>query len=387
MKSSALERKSLVCLVTLLAASIPMIFTACAGGLITPANGSQQSSTVKINSVAPDSGPRTGGTAVLINGTNLAPVAQNTPPSVSFGGVAASQITIVSPLQVEVVIPAHVTGTVSVQVTTADGESTTLAGGFTYTSGSAMISGVSPNSGPTAGGTAVTVNGSNFSSGATVSFGGTAAPGVSFVSSTQLKATTPAHAAGAVSVQVTNPDGTSATLANAFTYGSTTLSVNSVSPISGPAEGGTSVTISGSNFQSGMSVSFGGFATSSITVSNSTTIKAITPTHSSGSVTVTVTNPAGQSATLSSGFTFHSVDLVWSAPASTPVPITGYNVYRAMSSGGPFGRLNGSTPISNTSYSDGTVQGATTYYYEVKSVDSNGTESAPEGPAQATTSP
>lgn len=49
-------------------------------------------------------------------------------------------------------------------------------------------------------------------SGATVSFGGTAASGVSFVSSTGLKATTPAHGAGTVSVAVTNPDGGSADL-------------------------------------------------------------------------------------------------------------------------------------------------------------------------------
>jgi hypothetical protein len=80
------------------------------------------------------------------------------------------------------------------------------------------VSGITPNSGPTAGGTSVTVNGSAFVSGATVSIGGTAATNVSFVNSTTITATTPAHAAGTVNVVVTNPDTQSGTLTNGFTF-------------------------------------------------------------------------------------------------------------------------------------------------------------------------
>jgi hypothetical protein len=54
------------------------------------------------------------------------------------------------------------------------------------------VTGISPNSGPTAGGTAVTITGTNFATGATVSFGGTAATNVVVVSSTSITATTPA---------------------------------------------------------------------------------------------------------------------------------------------------------------------------------------------------
>lgn len=387
MELTALERKLPVCAAALLAVIFPLLFVACGGGIVSPGNSQQQSSSVAIKSVVPSSGPPAGGTVVVINGTNFTSTTQSAPPSVSFGGVAATHVAVISAVQVKAVLPAHPAGTVSVEVTTAGGETSTLQAGFTYTTASPTITNVSPNSGATGGGTAVTVNGSNFASGAKISFGGTAASGVSYVSSSQLKATTPAHSAGTVSVQVTNPDGTSTTLANGFTYGSTTFSVSSVSPISGPANGGTAITLSGSNFQSGASVTIGGLAATSVTVSNSTTIQAKTPTHSSGTVEVIVTNPDGQSATLSSGFTFHSVDLAWSAPSSSPVSITGYNIYRAMTSTGPFGKLNGSTPISSTSYSDGSVQGSTTYFYEVRSVDSNGIESAPEGPVQTTTSP
>ena len=69
------------------------------------------------------------------------------------------------------------------------------------------VSSVSPNSGPTAGGTAVTITGTNFAAGATVTFGGTAATNVVVVNSTTITATTPAGSAGAVTVTVTNPEG------------------------------------------------------------------------------------------------------------------------------------------------------------------------------------
>jgi len=386
MQSSALERKSIVCLVTLLAVAIPMIFTAC-GGTITPTSTSQQNSAPTIVSVVPDSGPPAGGQVVTITGSNFTTGTQQTLPSVSFGGVQATHVTVLSSAQLTAMVPAHAAGTVTLEVANPGGGSTALANAFTYASTSLTVSSASPSSGPTAGGTVVTVAGSNFSSGATVSFGGSPASNVSFVSSTQLKATTPAHAAGTVNVVVTNPGGASVTLANAFSYGSSSLTVSSVSPISGPAAGGTTVTISGVNFQTGVSVTFGGFAATSVTLSNSTTIVAVTPEHSSGSVTVAVTNSNGQSATLSSAFKFHSIDLLWNAPSSSPVTIAGYNVYRAISSAGPFGRLNSSTPVTNTSFSDANVQGSTTYYYEVKSVDSKGTESSPEGPVSTTTSP
>jgi hypothetical protein len=55
-----------------------------------------------------------------------------------------------------------------------------------------------------------------------VTFGGTAATGVTVVNSTSITATTPAHAAGAVSVVVTNTDAQSGTLSNGYTYSTST---------------------------------------------------------------------------------------------------------------------------------------------------------------------
>ncbi len=80
-----------------------------------------------------------------------------------------------------------------------------------------VISSVSPGGGSTSGGTSVVISGANFQSGATVTLGGAAA-NVSSVTTTTIQAVTPAHAAGAVAVTVTNPDHQAATLANGFIY-------------------------------------------------------------------------------------------------------------------------------------------------------------------------
>src|SRR6185436_15603729 len=144
-------------------------------------------------------------------------------------------------------------GAVTVAVA-LNGKSGSLANGFTYVvvpTGSR----VSPNNGPTTGGTAVTITGANFVAGATVTFGGTAATNVVVVSGTSITATTPAHAAGAVTVVVT-VNSQSGSLGNGFSY-IASPTVSGVSPSSGSTVGGTAVTISGTNFAAGATVKFG----------------------------------------------------------------------------------------------------------------------------------
>jgi len=80
------------------------------------------------------------------------------------------------------------------------------------------VVGVTPGCGNTAGGTSITINGSNFVNGAMVTIDGVAATNVIFVNSTMLTATTPAGTVGAKTVVVTNPDTQTAPLNNAFTY-------------------------------------------------------------------------------------------------------------------------------------------------------------------------
>jgi len=77
---------------------------------------------------------------------------------------------------------------------------------------------VSPTAGPIAGGTPVTLTGTDFVNGATVLFGAMGATSVTFNSATSLTAVTPAQGVGTVSVTVTNPDTQNSTLNAAFAY-------------------------------------------------------------------------------------------------------------------------------------------------------------------------
>jgi hypothetical protein len=80
------------------------------------------------------------------------------------------------------------------------------------------VASISPDYGSKNGGLAVTITGTGFVSGATVSIGGGIATGVILVSATTLKATTPAGSPGAQNVVVTNPSGVPGTLTSGFTY-------------------------------------------------------------------------------------------------------------------------------------------------------------------------
>ncbi len=253
-----------------------------------------------IASVVPSAGPTSGGTVVTITGTNFQSGA-----TVEFGSAAATDVTVNSATSISATTPAGSAGAVTVTVNSG-GQSATLPGGFTFTTASPpTITSVSPSAGPTAGGTAVTITGTNFLAGATVTFGSAAATGVTVNSATSISATTPAGAAGAVNVTVTNSNEEAATLTGGFTY--TTVpapSITSVSPSSGPVAGGTAVTITGANFQSGATVQFGTAAATGVTFNSATSISATTPAGAAGAVAVTVTNPDHQSATLSGGFAY-----------------------------------------------------------------------------------
>ncbi len=92
---------------------------------------------------------------------------------------------------------------------------------------------------------------------------------------------------------------------NTVETGSPNPTITSISPDNGTAAGGTAVTITGTNFAAGATVSFGGiYATTGVTVVNGTTITCTTPAHSPGLVSVVVTNTSGLQGT-SQGYTYN----------------------------------------------------------------------------------
>ncbi len=181
-----------------------------------------------ITNVAPGTGALAGGTSLTIAGTNFANGATvafvELPSNDVFGtpsSKAAASVTFNSSTQLTATTPSAVNaGAVDVVVMNPDFQTARRASGFTYSPSAPAptVTAVSPNSGSTAGGTAVTITGTGFAATPTVSVGGTGATGVTFVSATTLTATTAAHAAGVVNIVVTNPDAQSGTLTNGYAY-------------------------------------------------------------------------------------------------------------------------------------------------------------------------
>jgi hypothetical protein len=101
--------------------------------------------------------------------------------------------------------------------------------------------GVSPSSGPAAGGTVVTVSGTGFTPGTTVTLDGTPVTTVAVSSPTSLSFTTPAHAAGTVGIVVATLGGT-ATIASAFTF----------TPAATPTYTGAGPTLATTGFNAGL---------------------------------------------------------------------------------------------------------------------------------------
>jgi beta-glucanase (GH16 family) len=180
------------------------------------------------------------------------------------------------------------------------------------------------------------------------------------------------------------------------------LQITSVSPTNGCSSGGTTITISGSNFLTNTTVTVGGVAATSIVFVNTNTLTAITPANSSGPMNVAVSapyiGPSGTTttittivtSTLTNGFSYLSglsfaglssatpgaggATLTWSA-ASGQAPFT-YNVFEASTSGGE----NFGSPILTTNSLSAFITPlsvgsncSTTYYFIVRAVDGCGT--------------
>lgn len=198
---------------------------------------------VTVTSVTPAAGPLAGGTGVSIAGTGLTGAS-----SVMFGSVAATTVIPVSDaLLTAVTPPSAITGPVTVTVTASAGVGS-LPGGFTYSNGP-LVTAVTPSTGGnTQGGTLVTLTGSGFVAGSTVVyFGAGQGTSVNVLTPTSLTVLAPGGT-GTVPVWVV-VNGVPSPQTLTFTYGSSSgVAVTSVAPISGPAAGGTTLTVLGQGF-------------------------------------------------------------------------------------------------------------------------------------------
>jgi IPT/TIG domain len=256
--------------------------------------GSAHAATVPtVAQIVPSNGPAAGGTTVTITGTKLA----NT-TAVKFGHTDGTNLKPISATRLQVTAPPG-SGTVPVTVVTTQGTSAASAAAhFTYTAAAApAVSGLSPNSGPAAGGTIVTITGTRLANATAVKFGHTDGMNLKPISATQLQITAP-PGSGTVAVTVVTPQGRSpANSTTQFQYilPRTARTVTQVTPDSGAATGGTVVTITGTGLSNTSAVRFGSATGTNLHPFSDTQLQITTPP-GSGTVSVTVVTPQGNSA-------------------------------------------------------------------------------------------
>lgn len=183
------------------------------------------------------------------------------------------------------------------------------------------VTGINPTLGSTIGSTAVTIFGKNFTGATNLSFGTT---GVSFtiVSDEKITTTSPAGT-GSVFVTVTNLNGTSPTTSsNQFTY-IASPNITTMNPQMGSSNGGTLVTLTGSNFTGTSTVTFGATSAPTFIVQSDTQIVATSPP-GTGTVAISVANPNGSNSI--SGFIYTTPAIISSISPTSETVSGGNNV-------------------------------------------------------------
>ncbi|MDQ1426011.1 MAG: hypothetical protein QOD72_3509, partial [Acidimicrobiaceae bacterium] len=289
-----------------------------------------------VTGVSPAAGPAAGGTAVNVTGSGF-----TSGTSVTFGSTPAAGVTIISPTSLKATAPPG-TMTTDVRVTNGAGTSPVSPADeftFTYANNGYGVSLASTGGSPSVG-SAITLTATanqdvgptpyglsivDVSTGAMVTHvgsGKTASAAVNsssvathrYVAQIDTKGGSPVQAVSTPAVVTwTNPPPSA---------GSPTVST--VSPISGPSGGGTKVTITGTGFATGSTVSFGTVAATGVVINSSTSLTATAPPGTL-TVDVRVANGSGTSpATVADEFTYtyanngYSVSLAATA-SSTPV--------------------------------------------------------------------
>jgi len=176
--------------------------------------------------------------------------------------------------------------------------------------------------------------------------------------------------------------------ATTIAFGNVNLNSPATQTLILTSTGSAAVTVSAAAVTgSGFTVSGGPFPISLKTNQTATLSVQFDPTvagAATGQLTITSNSSTGSSAGVSLSGTgaavSYVVNLSWSAPASSPDPVAGYNVYRSPSGVSLFQQLN--TPVvTQTTYADTGVQDGQTYDYIVESVDASGVTSSPSNVA------
>jgi hypothetical protein len=273
--------------------------------------------------------------------------------SLSFGSVAVGSNT-----TLPVTITSSGTSAVTVNAATISGSGFTVSGAtFPVTLNPKQTLTLNVKFAPTAAGAvagtlSLSSNAStNATAGVSLSGTGTTTPQLTMSSTSLSFGDVTVHSNATLGVTLTSAGAT------AVTINSATIS-------------GTGFTVSGATFPVTLNpqqaitlqVKFAPTAASSVT--GTLTISSNSSTNATASISLSGTGTPPE------------VSLTWSAPTSSPAPVTGYNIYRSTGSSSSFQLMNSSID-TQTSYMDTTVVSGTAYTYYVESVGASGMASAP----------
>lgn len=257
--------------------------------------------------MTPTQGPETGGTTATITGTDFVPGAT----AVSIGGttIPASAVTVnTAGTSLTFTTPAHAPGPVPVTVTTPGG-TTTPALTYTYLPVAPAITGPADGSSVTTPSPTISGTGDAGDT-VTVSEGGTTvcAALVDGTGHWSCTPTTPLPVGPhTVTATETTPGGQTSAPSSPVTFNVAAPVAATIAPNNGTVSGGTTVTITGTNFAPGAtSVTIGGttIPASAVTVNpGGTSLTFTTPAHAPGPVAVTATTPVGTSGLLTYTYT------------------------------------------------------------------------------------
>jgi uncharacterized protein YmfQ (DUF2313 family) len=274
---------------------------------------------VTVTSVTPAIGSTAGGTPVEIVGSGFHGGDFGATTTVKINGEMCTGVVVGDDTFITCVTPANAAAVYDVTVYTSIPENGSLVGGYTYVA-PPVVTSVGPASGSSAGGTAVEITGTGFLASPIVSFAGVVASSIVRVNDAKITCVTPAGPAGAANVYVQNSaagGGLSDILVGGFTYAAPPAPTG-VTP--SRAARGDALTITGTAFVSGATVTLGGVACTDVVFVSVVALTCVAPSHSIGVVDVVVTNPDAQTGTLASGFTFVYAITPWGSTIAKLFP-------------------------------------------------------------------
>lgn len=292
-----------------------------------------------VTSSAPSGGTVAGGTTLTITGTGFAVGATAT-----VGGYAASAIALTGTTQITALTPPHAAGSAAVVVTNTDGQSATSPTTFVYAAIVTAAPGITEYPIPTAGSAPHGI--------------ATGADGNLWFAEyygNKIGRVTPAEVITEFSAGLTAGSGPAFittgpggdlwfTARDGDRIGRAKIAPRllAAAPRSGPTTGGATVTLTGTGFLAGATVTFDGVAGTNVTVVSATQITVTTPAHpTAATVDVVVTNPGGGTDTLTHGYTYGTPN---PGPPPRPPGSSGGGPPNPLPAPRPGGTIGGSAP-------------------------------------------